>query len=302
MTTTQTYVLDLTGKGLSYRRETTPWVTPDPGAPTAMNFFGPSSTIRLTHTESPRAIPEVGNEDVRDIKGGIQLQTIGFDTCMYQSTEAKLGINAQGGGAGTIDDTNFILAGVKIAGGATVTYFEANGTRTNRIALSGRMGMEHQIGYELYGKVVEPWPTALPTNLTEAVDPGTTAWGFEDGGATPITWNAVGADVIGLDVTINRNLLRRGQMGARSIVTNRPGPRHIIGTLEVGWADQSLWNDMIGSTYRTLAWILKTATSTLTASNCKIYGGTDPIDWGKGATPFEITQQLIIGAKSCVIT
>ena len=298
-----TFDLNLTSRGLGYDEETVEGTTDVPGASTALTHMGITDSITLTHMENPTFVRLNGGEDLYSIKGGAQFHTLMWDMGFFQMTELAYGINANVG-AGTINKSLFLLGAVKINGGATTSYIEMNRSRFNQTVVSGAIGSELRANITAFGKMVEAWPTALPTNWTLPVVPTTDVWGFDSAAtSTPVAWGSDTPDVVSIDMAVTRNLLRRPGMGARGVTYNKPGPRDIRATMMVGWADQNAWNDMTGSTARTLAWTLEATPHKLTALGCKVYAASDPFNIrtstrGGNPAPYEVLQQLVIGGLS----
>jgi len=298
-----TFDVDFTSRGLNYDEETLEGTTDIPGAPTALTHMGITDSVTLTHMENPAFVRLSGGEDIYAMKGGPQFQTLMWDMSFFRMAELDYGIKANVG-TGTINKSLFILGAVKI-NGSTTTYLEMNRSRFNQVVVSGAIGSELRGNITAFGKLVEPWPTTLPTNWTVASVPSTDPWGFDDSdSATPVAWGSYNPDIVSIDVSVSRNLLRRPTMSSsRGIAYNKPGPRDIRFTMMVGWDAQTAWNDMYGSTARTLAWTLEATPHAITGSTCKIYAMSDPINIrsitrGGNPAPYEVLQQVVGGAVS----
>jgi len=213
---------------------------------------------------------QLASEDIRYQMKGPETHTLLIEYIPQNVTLAKYGVNAAGGGVGTIDKSLYILTSVKVGGQAgTETYVEHAGCRFNNIVLTGRVGEFIRIRGEIWPKDI-PIPDATPPALgtgSYATDPGTNPWKWDDGGANPVSFGARNPDVREISASVSRNLDRLLVMGQVDPKYTLPKQRDITGTLRILWEDQNLWTDMDGQTVSSLTWVLKTAAGTLTLAN-----------------------------------
>src|SRR5438132_5214522 len=93
------------------------------------------------------AIPQPGTEDPQTIRAG-NSNEITWDVSyrMTDTTFVKYGVNAQGGGSGTIDKSLTLLMSVQL-NATTETWISLQGARPDITTISGRAGgrLEAQI-------------------------------------------------------------------------------------------------------------------------------------------------------------
>ncbi len=127
----------LTRKELQFCEETTYGTLP-----ASPNFTPIGYEPRLMFRLDPKmlVIPQPGNEDPETIQAG-NSNEITWDIT-YRMTDtifAKYGVNAQGGGSGTIDKSLTLLMSVKLSA-TTETWIILQGARPEITTISGRAG------------------------------------------------------------------------------------------------------------------------------------------------------------------
>ena len=209
----------------------------------------------------------LGSEDGFKVVQGKHAYKSTIEFEVANSTFLKYGISAQGGGAGTIDRSVSIGMSVKING--TENFIKLTGSRINSLKLNTNPDQPAiKCTAELHhSDMVTPSTTDYIGIGTHATADATAPWTFADGGVDNITWNAVAQPVIDFNVTFNRNLANKYVVGDQKVKYQLPTVREIIGDMTIEWLNTTQEADMKANTARTLAWVLKSATSTLTLSN-----------------------------------
>jgi len=232
-------------------------------------------------------VPQVGSEDLKYILKGAETYTIELEYALQNSTFAKYATQAQGGGAGTIDNSLSLLFSAKLGGQAgTENYLQLLGSRMGSLTLSTRVGELVKARCQLTGKAL-PVPTSSSPIGTGsfATDPATNPWAFYDGGTNPVTIGAANPDVREISVTFERNVERLHVLGDSKHKFLPPKHRRITGTFTILWEDTTQYSNLANDTGVTISWVLKSATSTLTLSNCKIHRLED--------FPFQPTEVVV---------
>ncbi len=237
------------------------------------------SWIGVVQSCQPRAdmqsimVPQVGTEDLKYILKGAEVYTVELEYALQNSTFAKYATQSQGGGAGTIDKSLSLLFSAKLGGqSGTENFLELLGSRIGSFTVSARVGELLRARCQISGKAL-PVPSASNPIGTGsfATDPATNPWAFYDGGTNPVTIGAVNPDVREISVTFERNVERLHVLGQSQQKFLPPKHRRINGTFTILWEDTTQYSNLANNTGVTISWVLKTATSTLTLSSCKIH-------------------------------
>lgn len=251
-------------KNLEYVEETT--YRTFPANPT-MLFLAQSAKWTPSEEMMNNLFRRLGSEDAfKNIQGKqVYKSTLEFDVA--NSTLLKYGINAQGGGAGSIDKSLSIGMSVKIAG--TENFIKLPGSRINTLKLNTNPDQPSiKCSAEIHSSdITTPSVTDYIGAGAHATADATAPWSFADGGVDNITWNAVALPIIDFNVNFNRNLANKFVVGDQKIKYQLPTVREINGDFTIEWLNTTQETDMKANTARTLAWVLKTATSTLTLTN-----------------------------------
>ncbi|MEM3891733.1 MAG: phage tail tube protein [Nitrososphaerales archaeon] len=202
---------------------------------------------------------ETQREDIYRLIGGSEKYTLKFDYLLQSSTFAKYGVNAQGGGAGSIDKS--LSLGQSILLDGVENFIKYVGGRINTIKFTGKPGSPTTVSVELLLKeITPPSTTDYKGTGTHASDPNTDPWRFEDGS---VTWGNVELDVTEINVSVNRNL-KPIYTTSTKVKYLPPTARRISGSLTVVWTDAAKMQDLHSITPKTLTWTLKSGVSTLT--------------------------------------
>ncbi len=218
-------------------------------------------------------VPQVGAEDLKYVIKGAEVYSLELDLALQNSTFAKYATQSQGGGAGTIDKSLSLLFSAKLGGNpsGTENFLQLLGSRIGSLTLSSRVGELTRIRCQLQGKAVPVPSTTSPIGTGSfATDPGTNPWTFYDGGTNPVTIGGVNPDVREISVTFERNLERLHVVGQSQQKFLPPKHRRITGNFTILWEDTTQYTNLTSDTGVTISWVLKSATSTLTLTGCKI--------------------------------
>lgn len=218
-------------------------------------------------------VPQIGTEDLKYIQKGKERYTVELEYALQNSTFAKYATQAQGGGAGTIDKSLSLLFSAKLGGqSGTENYLQLVGSRIGSLTLSTRVGELTKARGQVTGKALPVPSTSSPIGSGSfATDPATNPWTFYDGGTNPVTVATASPDVREISVTFERNLEELAVLGQSQHKFLPPKHRRINGTFTILWEDTTQYSNLANDTGVTITWVLKSATSTLTLSNCKIH-------------------------------
>ncbi len=239
----------------------------------AMNWIGVVSSCGPKADMQSIMIPQVGTEDLKYIIKGAEVYTVELEYGLQNSTFAKYATQSQGGGTGTIDKSLSLLFSAKLGGQTgTENFLQLLGSRIGSFTLSTRIGELTRARCQIQGKAIPVPSTTSPIGTgTFATDPATNPWTFYDGGTNPVTIGAVSPDVREITVTFERNLERLHVLGQSQQKFLPPKHRRITGNFTILWEDTNQYTNLTSDTGVAISWILKSATSTLTLSNCKIH-------------------------------
>src|SRR5438445_13700050 len=108
----------------------------------AMQWISPIASADLKADMQSVMIPQLGIEDLKYIIKGAEQYTFDLEYPMQNSTFAKYGVNAQGGGAGSIDKSLSLLFSAKLGGrvSRTDTDGQVLGRRSHSITLTSHAG------------------------------------------------------------------------------------------------------------------------------------------------------------------
>jgi len=238
----------------------------------AMSWIGTVKLAEYNATRELAAMPHVGEEDSRVYQEDRETYGLTLDYFLQNSTLAKYGVNAQGGGAGSIDKTLSILASAKLGGASgTETFIQLNGVRVDSITLSGGLNEKTLARVRLTGKNLPIPSTTSPIGSGSfATDPGGNPWNYYDGGASPVTIGGVSPDVKSISVEISRQLSGEYHVGETKKRALLPGGRNIQGTITLVWKDTVQYANLSNASNVTISWVLKSATSMLTLTNARL--------------------------------
>lgn len=254
-------------KSPQYVEEATYGTTPT-ASPTLL-WIGGNSTVNPSVDMDAQDILIVAREDPSAVLPGKQMPTLSLEYYLQNSTFAKYGISAQGGGAGTIDKSLSVIWSQQL--NSVENFMTAAGCRINSLKLKGTVGKPLLATADLQPKSISaPSTSSGLTTPTFAADPGTTPWNFSDGGTGNVTLNSVALDVTDIEVTVERNLERVHVLGQTQQQYLVPKNRKVSGIFTAVFEVNTDFATMLNLSEYTLAWVLKSATSTLTISNVSL--------------------------------
>jgi hypothetical protein len=251
-------------KELQFSEETTYGTLP-PSAVFTPVGYEPRVMFRL----DPKmlVIPQPGSEDPETIQSGAPNEVTWDVTYrMTDTTFAKYGVNAQGGGSGSIDKSLTLLMSVKLSA-TTETWIVLQGARPDNTIISGRAGgiLEARI----IGKSQTlPVPVQADLGYTYATSSTAQPIQLKDGGLTPLTIAGISYDVTSITVSVNRNLSILPQPGSHAPQIILPQSRAVTGTFGICWETLGLLTILGTQTAPAMRWTLSTGLgSTLTTSS-----------------------------------
>lgn len=242
-----------------------------------------------------------GSEDPYKYVFGRQVFESTLEFAISSSTFIKYGISAVGGGAGSIDKAlsigfSFMLSGTK-------NYVTMTRSRIKSIKLDGGSTKPSiMVTVTLtHDAISTPSVTDYIGSGSHATADTTALWSMADGGANPVTWNASPIPAEEISVTISRETGDKWILGSKKMAFSGPSfQRDIKGDITVEYVASTLETDAKANTARTLAWVLKASTCTITFTNAYLTDLTDrsfdadakagiPEKWGFVATTVSIT-------------
>jgi len=239
-----------------------------------MQWIGVVGSCGPTADMQSITVPQVGSEDLKYILKGAEVYALELEYGLQNSTFAKYATQPQGGGTGSIDKSLSLLFSAKLGGNVSGTenYLELVGSRLNSLTLSVKAGDLLRCKVQLQGKAIPVPFTSSPIGSGSfATDPATNPWAFYDGGTNPVTIGAVNPDVKDFTVTFERNLERLHVVGQSQQKFIPPKQRRISGQFTILWEDTNQYTNLTSDTGVAITWVLKSATSTLTLTGCKIH-------------------------------
>jgi hypothetical protein len=254
----------LTLKEFQFCEETSYGILP---ASPAFTPIGYEPRIMFRFDPRMLPVPQPGSEDPMTIQGGAA-NDITWDVTyrMTDSSFARYGINAQGGGSGTIDKSLALLMSVKLSA-TTETWIILQGARPYITTISGRAG--GNLEARVIGKSqTMPIPVQSDPGYTYATSSTAQPIQLKDGGLTPLTIGGLSYDVNNITVNVNRNLSIIPQPGSHSPQIILPQNREVTGTFGICWETLALFSVLGTEASAPMVWTLSTSlNSTLTISS-----------------------------------
>lgn len=171
--------------------------------------------------------------------------------------------------AGTINESISIVFSIYLNG--TENYIFCKGSRIKEGSISMDIGKETEITVSFtHTSISTPASSHGLTTPTFASLPTGAVWDWISGGTTPVSWNASGILCKKVSINIARNSKPDYTLGNLDPHSSQAHGRRISGDFTTLWTNTTLETDFKASTARTLAVILKTATSTITVTGAKI--------------------------------
>lgn len=291
-------------KPLQYVEESTEGTTPTASPSFAAAGFVESLSIKINGNFLD--IGQIGAEDLVAIIQGNQVYEWQVKLHATSSTYMKYALNAYNPGTptGTISATLSQLFSIYLNG--TENYIIMKGCRAKDISISVDIGKALDITINwVCMTVIQPittsnagltTPTFVTTTATGAI------WDWIAGGTTPVSWNSSAINCKKISITVNRNTKPEFTLGNLDAYSTLSHARGISGDLTVLWTTSTgsaLETDFRAGTARTLAWVLKSATSTLTVTGAKLVDRT--VDFGADDSEATI-EQYSFRATSVTVT
>lgn len=264
----KTYSPQLVVKALQYVEESTEGTTP-----TASPSFTAIAAESLDWSISGgmETVNQIATEDPLAIVQGPQNYESTVRFLLPNSTYLKYGLNAANYGTptGTINAHLSHVYSFYLNG--TENYRFLKGSRAKSGSVSGEIGraIRGEIAW-VHTNISTPNSSSGLTTPSFASTPSSAVWTWTDGGTTPVSWNASAIDCTRITVNFNRGTASDHTLGNLDPHSSQPHARSITGSMEVLATATTLEADFKAGTARTLAWVLKSATSTLTLTNTKI--------------------------------
>ena len=256
----------MVSKKLQMIEETSFGVTPSSPLYSQIGYDAP---VQISAPTNLSPVLQPGLEDPQVLQErrideyAIDLQYHPFDT-----TFAKYGFNAQGGGSGTIDKSLTLAMSILLGGGPTETYLQAVGCRLERITIGGKAGGPISVKTKIVSQsIAVPSTTVLPGSF--AANPSSTPFLFKEGGAQPISIGGTQYNVNSISVTANRNLDQIPQPNSDISQLIIPTTRKITGTVGLVWMNTDNYARLRNDVGFSLVWTIRTGVSTMTLTNCR---------------------------------
>lgn len=253
--------------------ETTEGTTPT-ASPT-FTTCGSCTSLELRKNNEIVDIGQVGVEDVLDLAQGRYTFNATLRFQLLDSAFFKRFVNAANyvTPTGTISQTFSILYS-QFINGATENFVFLKGCRPKRASFEVNISrpIESTIEVECMN-IVKPATSHGLTTPSFAANPAGAVWTWLDGGAGPLSWNAIALNARSFTVNFERNTEPEFTIGTPTPFGTMPHARRISGTLTnllTNTEATTLETDYDANTPRTLAYVLKTAVSTLTLSGAEI--------------------------------
>lgn len=257
-----------------YAEEVTEGVTP---ATPTFTSWGPTESISLNVDGQFIDIDQLQEDLVAIIQG---LQKYEFKLKYYAlksatgTTPSKYAVNAQ----------NYATPAVSISASLAFVWSVYLNSIENFIIANGCRAKDFSVNMEI-GKPIEFNVTFTCTNITTpsatgpvgatyAANPTGAVLGWLDGGAAPVSWNAVGINCKKISVSLNRNTNPDYVLGQAAPFSTQPHGRRISGDFQTLWTSTTLETDFKTPSSRTLIITLDSTNShslTLSSSNIVSY-------------------------------
>lgn len=252
-----------------------------PGAGTTTSI-GPNTMISVKKDGQWVEVPQLGSEDIVSLNQGPLKFDFQVKFNLINSTFLKYGVNAANytTPTGTISASLTMLWSQWFNG--TENYMVLKGTRPRSVTVDLEIGKPITATMDLIGmNIVDPSASA-PAGITlQTAAPVGPVWDWISGGANSVSWGGTAMDVKKFSVAINRNTREDWTLGNLNPFSTQPHGRRI------GWNFTNLWDstgtlegDWRAGASKTLAVVLKSATSTLTLTSNYLTNYNRDVDIG----------------------
>ena len=217
-------------------------------------------------------VAQLGAEDLITIVQGQQDYETQFKLSAVNSSgiiTRLIGVYNYATPAGTVNESISIVFSIYLNG--TENYIFCKGSRIKEGSISMDIGKETEITVSFtHTNISTPSSSHGLTTPTFASLPSGAVWDWIAGGTTPVSWNAAGILCKKISINIARNSKPDYTLGNLDPHSSQAHGRRISGDFTTLWTNTTLETDFKAGTARTLAVILKTATSTITVTGAKI--------------------------------
>ena len=257
-------------KPLQYSHEVTE------GAPVAgLTWVNIGAVQSFNYKKDNSLIPigNIGPEDVIDYVAGPYIRESSVNFQLINSSFLKRAVNAANYATptGTVSQTFTMLYSIYLNG--TENFIVLLGSRPKSCSITMEVGKVTECSMDLVHTAINiPVTTALGgiTSSTFQTFPTGDVWDWLDGGANPISVNSVAQNCIKFTCNIERNTAMDFTLGNTAGFGSQSHARRISGEFTTLWTATTEETLFDASTEHTIAAVLKSATSTLTLSNCEI--------------------------------
>ena len=227
----------------------------------SMSWIGVIDNFSPSADVSAIQFRKVGSEDLTDIRKGTEVFTAALDYAPQNSNFLDYGLQAQGGGSGTIDKSLSIIFSAKLNG--TENFIKLLGTKINSTKVSGKAGEPHKVSMELWSyDITQPSTSvAVGGTVNYTSDPGTAPWTFANGGSSPISYAGASFPVTEIEVEVKRNLERINTLGNTKLQYLPAKAREVTGAFTVVWQSTGSYYNLIDFNNNSMQWILTSGTS-----------------------------------------
>ena len=279
-----------------YVEETTEGTTPT-ASPTFV-ICGVPKSLSFKINGNFFDISQLGDEDlVTQLQGQQEYESTLVFT-LVNSTFLKYGVNDANYATptGTVSKTTSILFSYYMNG--TENYVILKGSRVKDCSINMEIGKEIEVTFNMvHTSISTPNTSHSLTTPTLVSTTSGSVWDWISGGANPVSWNSAAQDCRKITVNINRNTKSDHTLGNLDPHSSQPHGRRITGSFDVLHTATTLEADFKAGTARTLAIVLKSATSTLTISNSKLRNySTEFVDEETNIESYDF------GALTCTVT
>ena len=217
-------------------------------------------------------ISQVASEDLIDIIQGMQEYETQYTMTVQNITSILDRLIDPANFAtpvGTVSETLNIVFSVYHDG--TEKYIFCLGSRLKEGSVTMETGKETEVSVTFtHTSITTPNATSGLTTPTHATLPTGAVLGWMDGGADPISWNAVGLNCKKFSFNINRNSKTDHTLGNLDPYSSQPHGRRITGDFTVLWTNTTLETDFKAGTARALVATIDTGVGVITITGAKI--------------------------------
>ena len=279
-----------------YVEETTEGTTPT--ASPSFTICGVPKSLSFKINGNIFDVSQLGDEDLVTQAQGTQEYESTIVFSVLNSTFLKYGVNDANFATptGTVSKSLSILFSYYLNG--TENFVILKGSRVKDCVVNMEIGKETEVTFNMvHTSISTPSSTHGLTTPTLVSTASGAVWDWISGGANPVSWNSVAQDCRKITININRNTKVDHTLGNLDPHSSQPHGRRITGSFTILHTATTLIADLKAGTARTLAIVLKTATSTLTISNAKLR--SLPVEFVDEDT---IVEDYEFGSLTCTVT